>query len=151
MEEQERRIAKVQGWLEKGERDLAAARKLASGENTLLDYAAFHCQQAAEKAVKAVLVFYDVREKEWCKGRQGHDISYLIQLAEEFDPNIGSRARERNLLTPLASKPRYPNFPSVTREEFDEFLHNAEGFYEYILSFLEPKINLLKEATNDSA
>jgi len=41
----------VRNWLRKAQRDLASARKLASGNDPLLDTAIYHCQQAGEKAV----------------------------------------------------------------------------------------------------
>ncbi len=42
-------------WMEKADEDLEAARRLLSGE-PLTAPAAFHCQQASEKALKAFLV-----------------------------------------------------------------------------------------------
>lgn len=47
----------VRGWLTKA--DLASARVLAANAPPLLDTAIYHCQQAAEKAVKGYLVFCD--------------------------------------------------------------------------------------------
>lgn len=144
---EKQKTAKVQGWLEKGKRDLYAAQRLASGGNPLFDYAVFHCQQAAEKAIKAVLVFHD---QEWDK-RQGHNLECLIQLAAQFERNIDSRKDFRDLLTKYAVDPRYPDFGLGTDEQFNNALHNAEGFYEYILELLRPKINCPKQATSDSA
>lgn len=42
----------VRAWFEKAHRDLLSAEKLAGGEMPLLDTAAYHCRQCAEKAVK---------------------------------------------------------------------------------------------------
>jgi len=47
----------VRGWLVKAQHDLASARKLATDPDPYLDTAVYHCQQAAEKAVKGLLVF----------------------------------------------------------------------------------------------
>lgn len=43
-------------WIEKADEDIASARLLATAEPPLLGIAAYHCQQAAEKLLKAVLV-----------------------------------------------------------------------------------------------
>jgi HEPN domain-containing protein len=43
----------VRNWLLKAQRDLAAAHKLAAGVDPFLDIAVYHCQQAAEKAVRS--------------------------------------------------------------------------------------------------
>ena len=51
----------VRGWLTKAAHDLASARKLATDPDPYLDTAIYHCQQAAEKAVKAWLTFRGVR------------------------------------------------------------------------------------------
>lgn len=42
-------------WIRKAEEDYAAAQKLATGKPPLRDGACFHCQQAAEKFLKALL------------------------------------------------------------------------------------------------
>ena len=49
----------VQSWLTKAQHDLASARVLAASAEPLLDTAIYHCQQAAEKAVKGFLAFRD--------------------------------------------------------------------------------------------
>ncbi len=57
MDEAKRQL--VQSWLIKAQHDLATARKLAADPEPYLDTAIYHCQQAAEKAVKGFLVFHD--------------------------------------------------------------------------------------------
>ncbi|MEK7329019.1 MAG: HEPN domain-containing protein, partial [Chloroflexota bacterium] len=59
MEEAKQQL--VQNWLIKAQHDLATARKLSDGPDPYLDTAIYHCQQAAEKAVKGFLVFRDQR------------------------------------------------------------------------------------------
>ena len=48
-------------WLIKARADLGSARKLASGPDAYPDAAIYHCQQAAEKAVKGFLTFHEQR------------------------------------------------------------------------------------------
>jgi len=57
MNEDEAKRDLVRRWLVKAWHDLAAARKLAGGPDAYLDVAIYHCQQAAEKALKAFLAF----------------------------------------------------------------------------------------------
>jgi HEPN domain-containing protein len=45
----------VKSWFIKAYRDLLSAHELASAEMPLLDTAAYHCQQAAEKVIKGFL------------------------------------------------------------------------------------------------
>lgn len=49
----------VRNWLTRASHDLQAARTLAAGKEPLLDTAIYHCQQAAEKAVKGWLQSQD--------------------------------------------------------------------------------------------
>jgi len=72
----------VRGWLTKAQHDLASARVLAANAPPLLDTAIYHCQQAAEKAVKGYLVFCD-QEFE-----RVHDIEMLIRAAMSCAPKF---------------------------------------------------------------
>jgi HEPN domain-containing protein len=50
------RVAEAKAWMIKAWRDLETAHRAAEGAPPLYDVAVYHCQQAAEKAVKAFLV-----------------------------------------------------------------------------------------------
>ncbi len=56
---EEKRI-EIQRWLIKSQRDLGSARRLMEGDEPYLDTAVYHCQQAAEKALKAFLTYHDI-------------------------------------------------------------------------------------------
>ncbi|MDB9535728.1 HEPN domain-containing protein [Dolichospermum planctonicum CS-1226] len=49
------KFAETRQWLIKSQRDLKAAYVLLNNEESLLDAVVYHCQQAAEKALKAYL------------------------------------------------------------------------------------------------
>ena len=70
----------TRNWLIKARRDLLSAGQLAEGCVPLLDTAAYHCQQAAEKAIKGYLVYHDVRFE------KTHDLDVLLSQAAEIDP-----------------------------------------------------------------
>jgi len=64
-------------WLNFAAKDLLFAEYgRISGE---YDLAAFHCQQAVEKSLKAVLVFYDISPKRF----RTHNIGELILALKE--------------------------------------------------------------------
>ena len=50
----------VRDWLARAGRDLRSARLLAAADDPPLDIAIYHCQQAAEKSIKAWLQGQDV-------------------------------------------------------------------------------------------
>jgi HEPN domain-containing protein len=71
----EAKVHLVRSWIIKAQHDLASARVLAASDPPLLDTAIYHCQQAAEKAVKGYLVFCDHAFE------RIHDVEVLIRTA----------------------------------------------------------------------
>ena len=53
------RVAEVRDWLDRARQDLRAADLLLTSDEPLPDVAVFHCQQAAEKSLKAFLTWHD--------------------------------------------------------------------------------------------
>lgn len=87
----------VRDWLTRAQHDLRSARALAALKDPLLDTAIYHCQQTAEKAVKA-----------WLQSRdepfpRTHDIEELVTQAAGLHPDFGTLARAASVLTPYVS------------------------------------------------
>ena len=127
------RIKLLRSWLTKAENDLKSARILGSTEDALLDIAIYHCQQTAEKAVKAFLVHRGILPE------KTHDIRNLTLKAAEHEPRFNELIPFAAALTPYAWEFRYPDdlaetYP--TREEFDEALRQAEAVYDFVLNLL---------------
>jgi len=102
----------VREWLRKGESDLAAARHLLNGGSELAYGAAFHAQQAAEKFLKAVLVWHQVEFP------KTHDIGRLLDLVGTVDPELARLTREATALTRYGVEIRYPgDIPEPTLDE----------------------------------
>lgn len=93
----------IQKWLTIAQHDLASAHKLAQEPEPLLDTAICHCQQAAEKALKALLVFHDLPFE------KTHDLEVLMGLA-------GSRAAGFSELLESADRLPPMQLPFATRE-----------------------------------
>ena len=125
----------VQSWLTKAQRDLASARVLAASSPPLLDTAIYHCQQAAEKAVKGFLVFCD-QEFE-----RVHDIEVLIQSAVPYEARFGTWVDVGRLLTPYARIYRYPGIVAEpSREQLDHAIATAHSLYDFVLSLLSEEV-----------
>ena len=126
----------VQSWLIKSQSDLAAARKLSTDPNPYLDSAIYHCQQAAEKAVKGFLVFHDkLFEKT-------HDMEVLIESAMSFDTKFSAWLDAGERLTPYAAIYRYPGeIMEPNKEEFDQALQDADGVYRFVISLLPKEVH----------
>lgn len=123
----------LRSWLTKAASDLRSARVLGSADDAPLDTAIYHCQQTAEKAVKAFLFSKDISPE------KTHDIRKLTLEAAVHEPRFNEVMDMAVALTPYAWEFRYPDdlaetYP--TREEFDEALQHAQGIYDFVLNLL---------------
>lgn len=129
------KIELVKSWLIKADHDLKSARELAAASEPLLDTAIYHCQQAAEKAIKGFLVYKDIRFE------KTHDIDLLISLAVDKEPQLSSCSQTAVLLTPYATEFRYPGeYVEPEPAEFKEAFEAAKDFYAFILSLLPHEV-----------
>jgi HEPN domain-containing protein len=69
----------VKQWLLKANEDLLVVEKLTEYEIIATSSACFHCQQAAEKFLKAFLIANDIEIK------KTHNIEYLLSECSEID------------------------------------------------------------------
>ncbi len=137
MNEQEILKAKnelVQEWLVKAERDLASMRVLS--REGFFDTALYHAQQAAEKAIKGLLLFYGQAFE------KTHDIEKLVRLGVPFVAKLELQLPEAKLLTPYAVRFRYPdNLLDPDEEEFGRAAQAATKFYGFVLSQLPREVH----------
>ena len=111
----------VAEWLLHAESDLAYA-KLGHTQATILrNQVAFHAEQAAEKALKAVLVHNEVEFP------RTHDLSNLLLLLQRIGIPAGPEIEEVSSLTRYAAEARYPGeIEAVTEEEVAHVIQVAE-------------------------
>lgn len=120
-------------WLQSADGDMAAAKHLLSGGAELACGAAFHAQQAAEKFLKAVLVWHQVDFP------KTHDIGRLTDLLETVDKQLADRVRGASVLTPYDVEARYPSdLPRPTLAEGREALAIAARVRDTVLQHLAP-------------
>jgi len=121
----------VEAWLTKARHDLRSAVRLSEGEEIYLDVAIYHCQQAAEKAVKAFLVS---RNEDFGKT---HDLEALVTLAAKQELRFESWVDIADSLTPYATAYRYPSaVAEPDEEEFKEALTAARSVLDFVSSVL---------------
>lgn len=118
-------------WLVKAERDLKAALWLSRAPEPLLDAAAYHLQQAAEKALKGFLVFYGQPIS------KTHNLVVLTLQAADLDTEFLAWRAQVAGLTPYASEFRYPdNRLEPTPKEFSEALTAARDLCAFVFAKL---------------
>ena len=122
------RKALLRSWLTKAASDLKTARILGSADEAPLDTAIYHCQQTAEKAVKAFLVSKEISPE------KTHDIRKLTLEAAAHEQRFNELLDMAAALTPYAWEFRYPDDLSETyptREEFDESFATRPGHLRF--------------------
>lgn len=126
----------IRSWLLKALRDLRAAERLAEQPEPLLDIAVYHCQQAAEKALKGYLAFWDQRVE------KTHDLRLLLDRAQQFEPGLGAWSDAADNLTPFATAYRYPGLVDQPEpEEFDEAIEDTRRLVNQILALLPSAVH----------
>lgn len=125
------RTRETRRWLSKAEADLRAGQIVLRADPPLVEDALFHAQQAAEKSIKAMLVWHQ------CTFRKVHDLREVGSQAIEIDASLEPVIRRAVRLSPFAGVFRYPTEMGVpTREEAEEALALAYEVYEAILARL---------------
>jgi HEPN domain-containing protein len=135
MDEAKREL--VRAWLFKARNDMVTARQIGTLSDGPLDTAIYHCQQAAEKAVKGFLAFKDHRLE------RSHDVARLVELAAEYESSFKNFEDAAIILTPYATAFRYPGESSVlepSRAEFDEALKLAAGVVSFVSTLLPSEV-----------
>lgn len=95
--------AATRDWIQKAEADYLAAIDLARRrKQPLPDTVCFHCQQAAEKYLKACL------EEVAVKFPKTHDLESLLSLRLPFAPLLSALTPAAKRLTPFGVVIRYP-------------------------------------------
>jgi len=127
----EEKFAEVRNWLIKSQHDLGSARRLMEGDEPYLDTAVYHCQQAAEKSLKAFLTYHDVPFE------RIHDLSALLELCIAVEPSFERWRDIAEELSPYAVRFRYPSdVLEPERGEAEHALQQAKPFVDFILGLL---------------
>jgi HEPN domain-containing protein len=123
----------VNNWILKADKDLTSAEhELTFGDDAVTETICFHSQQAAEKYLKAYLVYLEI------SFTKTHEIGELITKCELKDSEIGTLKEEADILTDYAVTVRYPDDYYVPEtEEAKEAYDLAIKVRDYILSKIE--------------
>lgn len=114
----------------KGEQDLAAARVLAQNPDIADDIVGFHCQQAAEKFLKAVLAVNRV------EFRKTHDLIELLGLLEDNGLPLPENREVLDELEPYAVTGRYDFFDEPVQFDREAAVGTADSLRNWSHGFL---------------
>ena len=107
-------------WMNRARSNLAQARNRLPG--VYLEDLCFNAQQAAEKAIKAVMIAHNIEFP------YVHDLDHLLSLLEDEGEVIPAPIRQASKLTKYATITRYPDdIGPVTAQEYAEAIAIAEA------------------------
>ena len=96
--------------------------------------AAYHCQQAAEKALKAFLSLHDI------PFQRTHLLSPLVLQCMQRDPEFETLEDAAEALTPFATAFRYPGDPAdPDPSDVAEVIDLAQAVVEFVSRRLPPE------------
>jgi len=122
----------VRQWVAKAREDLGVAEHLTREQTPYLTSIGFHCQQAAEKLIKAILVAHQVPFP------KTHDLEELLRLLSTVNERLAAALADVGELNPYSVEFRYPgDAPEVTLEEARTALAIALKAQDLIMAALE--------------
>ena len=126
-------------WINRAQSNLMIARQQVMG--AYLEDLCFQAQQAAEKAIKAVMIARGIQYPHI------HDLGRLLYLLEGQELTIPEEIRLAGDLTPFAVTTRYPSVADeVTREDYASAIKIAEA----VVNWATDQIRLLASESDVS-
>ena len=121
-------------WILFAESDWALAKQGRKSKKILYETLCFHCQQASEKAIKAVFVFYKINFP------KTHDIEQLLWLVKETGIDVPKIILTAKYLTVYATITRYPDsFNEVDKAKYKKAVLIADKVLQWAKVIIEKK------------
>ncbi len=125
-------IEEVKEWIEKADHDLGSAKVIYLHLPDYFDTIAFHCQQAVEKYIKAILVFNKI------EFQRSHDLVYLLELLSRRIEIDEIRFKKAFTLNSFGVQIRYPNKTiKLTKDELKSAIQISEEFRAFAVDLVE--------------
>ncbi|HOB42772.1 MAG TPA: HEPN domain-containing protein [Bacillota bacterium] len=119
-------------WICRARSNLARAKHGKFSEDVLYEDLAFDAQQAAEKSLKALLLYLGM------DAPRTHSIGYLLKLIEDGSQMaIPPHVQEAAVLSDYAVTTRYPgNYEAVSEEEYLRAVELADDVCSWVMSII---------------
>lgn len=118
----------ISEWIEKADHDLGSAKLIYLHIPQYFDTIAFHCQQATEKYLKAILVCLDL------EFQRSHNLIYLLDLLSQQIEINEPTYDNAILLNGFGVQIRYPDKSIyLTKEELEKSIQLAQDFRTFAI------------------
>lgn len=125
---------RVKEWLTYAEMDLGVAKHLNETYHPKpLEIICYHCQQSAEKAIKALIIYH---------GAEGglpkkHNLSLLLSQVKNMG-NIPEKYYDyADILTPYGIAAKYPNELFLEERHANQAIRFSEEIYNWVKSIVD--------------
>jgi HEPN domain-containing protein len=117
-------------WFKRAKSNLARAELGRKTPDILYEDLCFDAQQAAEKALKGIMIFLEINTP------KTHSIGYLLRLIEESGKvQVPESLKEAVILTDYAVTTRYPgDWEPIDEAEYKQAVFLAQEVYRWALS-----------------
>lgn len=117
----------VKEWIRFADMDVLSANHLNSIEhNKPLEIICYHCQQAAEKMLKALIIAYDGELQ------KTHDLGLLTDELSTFITPTEDVLNSSDALTPYGVKIRYPQELNISEAHVTKALNDMKIVYDFV-------------------
>ena len=116
----------VDEWLRYADNDLKAAHILANHHPMQLEIICYHCHQAAEKALKAFLLFSNSIPT------RTHSLENLVDLCREITDEFDDIVIDCEYLNPFGVQPRYPFGLELSEDDAVISILKCENIVDFI-------------------
>ena len=107
-------------------KDLDLAKNSSTMENLYIEGICFHCQQCAEKSLKAFIIFHNIRYK------FTHDLEKLCKDCIDIDKSFSSILNPCLILTYYSSDIRYLDDGLIFEKDMFEAIELADEGLEFV-------------------
>jgi len=115
-------------WLKYAENDILTAETMSKLLKPPIEIVCYHCQQAAEKILKAFLV---LKEEPVAKT---HDLVFLLGKCLKFDIDFEIIKKECISLTNYGVNTRYPNVIDLVESDMDIAIKEMKVIHDFVVS-----------------
>jgi HEPN domain-containing protein len=127
----EPKLEMTRQWIMRADDDLRLAELIQKDNDPVYWAVAFHAQQCAEKALKGLLTFHDIR------AGKTHNIEKLLKLSPSVADGLEKLNEQAKTLSVYAVDSRYPvPHGDVSKNEAIEAIETARKIFECVLNSL---------------
>ena len=137
-------IKTLRDWIAIATKDFVSAKKLTAPPEPQWETAVYHCQQAVEKALKAVLILHEESPP------KTHDIGLLLGKISKFSSEFADLEIVAELFTDYATKYRYQNFNDdpLVEDAVKKAIVNTEKFLNRATTLVEAYADSIEKSAD---